>query len=774
MRTTIDCCAAIDCSPGGATVNAVVPCGEAMTTDVSARPSLLATNRSCVAVVFTTTSPKSKASPDSVARPRTARPRRPTSAPLLSGESVTSWSMRCCVPSWGGRYRTLTFTDAPGPRFAGRPLTSNAASASSTRLVTVMATRPALRSTMGRVCSLPSATSPKSSVAGETERTPPSARTLDWLAPPHAANTSTHAAVRTCPIRHPREPRHRAGPLHGPCQGPGRGAGACGIGKPLPSRGRRCSGGLQRFAHDGRVGRSGRRSGARGAGAGKGPRTAQDGVVAAARPARRLRLVREERAAAGSHHGPRRAGRAGRAQREGKRGGGMQGMQQPQKADDTRGATHDEASGPAPRGLMPLSEKDFPVEERSLKNGLQIRLLRDNSLPVCTLYGFFRVGSRNERPGITGISHLFEHMMFNGSKKYGPKEFDRRLEAAGGTSNAYTSTDITAYYEDFAAEALPLVLDLEADRMASLVIDDESLARERGVVKEERRFRTDNDIDGMMDEALGALAFLAHPYRWPVIGWMSDIEAITRQDCERYFRSYYAPSNCTLVLVGDFEADAAMREIERLYGGIAPGEPLPAVTTSEPRQKGARRAEIRYPSQAPALLAGFRGPSGRDPDSLVLDLIETALSSGEGARLKRALVYEQELCVDSHVYYGWRMDPGLFEISLKLNPGVDPQRAESSLWAELSRLSDEQISERELERAKNLVRNQLLRALATTNGRAHTIGQMEVMLGTWRAMLDLPDRYASITAADVQRVARKTFAPHRRNVVTLVPGEVEA
>jgi len=423
---------------------------------------------------------------------------------------------------------------------------------------------------------------------------------------------------------------------------------------------------------------------------------------------------------------------------------------------------------------MPLSEKDFPVEERSLKNGLQIRLLRDNSLPVCTLYGFFRVGSRNERPGITGISHLFEHMMFNGSKKYGPKEFDRRLEAAGGTSNAYTSHDLTAYYEDFASEALPLVLDLEADRMASLIIDDSSLAREREVVKEERRFRTDNDIDGMMDEALGALTFLAHPYRWPVIGWMSDIEAITRQDCERYFRSYYAPNNCTLVLVGDFEVDAAMREIERLYGGIAPGEPLPAVTTGEPRQKGARRAEIRYPSQAPALLAGFRGPSGRDPDSLVLDLIETALSSGEGARLKRALVYEQELCVDSHVYYGWRMDPGLFEISLKLNPGVDPQRAESSLWAELSRLSDEQISERELERAKNLVRNQLLRALSTTNGRAHTIGQMEVMLGTWRAMLDLPDRYASITAADVQRVAQKTFAPHRRNVVTLVPGEVDA
>src|SRR5207302_10315534 len=153
---------------------------------------------------------------------------------------------------------------------------------------------------------------------------------------------------------------------------------------------------------------------------------------------------------------------------------------------------------------MTLDAKDFPVEEHALPNGLQIRLLQDRSLPVATLYSFFRVGSRNERPGITGISHLFEHMMFNGSRKYGPKEFDRRLESAGGSSNAYTSNDLTAYYEDFASDALPLVLDLEADRMASVTIDDVSLARERDVVQEERRCRTDNDIDGMMDETLGA------------------------------------------------------------------------------------------------------------------------------------------------------------------------------------------------------------------------------------------------------------------------------
>ena len=422
---------------------------------------------------------------------------------------------------------------------------------------------------------------------------------------------------------------------------------------------------------------------------------------------------------------------------------------------------------------MALDPRDFPVEERSLPNGLQIRLLPDRSLPVTTLYSFFRVGSRNERPGITGISHLFEHMMFNGSKKYGPKEFDRRLESAGGHSNAYTSNDLTAYYEDFASDALPLVLDLESDRMASLTIDDVSLAREREVVKEERRFRTDNDIDGMMDEAMGALAFLAHPYRWPVIGWMTDIEGITRQDCEAYFRTYYAPNNCTLVLVGDFDGKQAMKLLEEHYASIPSGEKLPPVAVGEPQQKGERRSVIRYPAQAPAVLVGFRAPDGSDPDSLVLDLIETALSSGEGARLKRALVYEQELCVDAHVGFGWRIDPGLFEISLKLNPGVDPERAESSLWAEIARLCDQPMPAKELERARNLVRAQLLRGLQTSNGRAHTIGQMEVMLGGWKHMLDLDDRYAAITAADIQRVAQKTFPPHRRNVVTLIPGEID-
>jgi len=193
----------------------------------------------------------------------------------------------------------------------------------------------------------------------------------------------------------------------------------------------------------------------------------------------------------------------------------------------------------------PVLASLLKVKETTLKNGLKVRLLPDRSAPVVSLYLFYKVGARNERPGITGISHLFEHMMFNGAKKYGPKQFDRVLESRGGRSNAYTSNDLTVYHEDFAADALATVLDLESDRMRSLTISDASLASEREVVKEERRLRVDNDIVGLMDEELNPLVYRAHPYRWPVIGWMADIENITREDCEAYFRTYYAPTTRT-------------------------------------------------------------------------------------------------------------------------------------------------------------------------------------------------------------------------------------
>lgn len=424
----------------------------------------------------------------------------------------------------------------------------------------------------------------------------------------------------------------------------------------------------------------------------------------------------------------------------------------------------------APRSLDPAR---FPIIEKTLRNGLQLRFLRDASVPTVTYYTFFKVGSRNERQGITGISHLFEHMMFNGSAKYGPKEFDRQLEARGGSSNAFTSNDMTAYYEDFDRDALPLVIDLESDRMRALTINDTSLKSEREVVKEERRFRVDNDIGGMMDESLDALAYVAHPYHWPVVGWMGDLETISKEQCQDYFRTYYAPNNAVLFVVGDFDPDEAFKLIEKAYGDIPAGPPVPPVAVYEPEQKGERYAKIRYPAQSPALAIAYKAVEARHPDLAVLDVIQAILSSGEGGRLNRQLVHKKDLVTGVAAHFEWRHDLGLFKVSMELPPGGKPEKALAGLDAELDLLKTKRVTKDELARAKNMLRGQTLRAFATNNGKAHTFGEHELLFGHWREIFSTLQRYEGVTAEQVQAAARKYLDASQRSIVELVPVAAE-
>lgn len=429
-------------------------------------------------------------------------------------------------------------------------------------------------------------------------------------------------------------------------------------------------------------------------------------------------------------------------------------------------------AAPLPPPLAAIADS---VIETRLANGLRVRLLPNASVPTCSYYTFFKVGARNERPGITGISHLFEHMMFNGAKKYGPGMFDKVLESNGGTSNAYTSNDLTVYYEDFMAEALEKVIDLESDRMRSLAVTPKMLASERQVVMEERRLRVDNEIAGMLDEELGALVYKAHPYRWPVIGWMRDIENISREDCLDYFRTFYAPNNATIYVAGDFDPKQALALIKKYYGGIKPGPGTPGVLDSEPEQRGERRADVHYPAQAPSVLIAWRGPKGDDHDTLVLDVAQYALSVGQSSRLSRRLVYELEVAVGVSVDWTWRFDPGTFTVGLELKPGGDPKAAEQALATELERLATGGLEPRELEKARNNLSATLMRELTTNSGRAHALGTYEMMLGDWRKGLALPTTYEQVTSEDVKRVVKKYLSPERRNVVTLVPTEgVEA
>jgi predicted Zn-dependent peptidase len=415
------------------------------------------------------------------------------------------------------------------------------------------------------------------------------------------------------------------------------------------------------------------------------------------------------------------------------------------------------------------------VIEKRLPNGLTVRLLPNDTVPTCSYYTFFRVGSRNERPGITGISHLFEHMMFNGAKKYGPGMFDRTLESNGGTSNAYTSNDLTVYYEDFMSEALETVIDLEADRMRSLQVTPKMLSSERHVVMEERRAHVDNEISGLMDEELSTLIWKAHPYRWPVIGWMKDIENITREDCLQYFRTYYAPNNATVFVAGDFDPKQALELIAKKYKDIKPGPPALPVLDAEPDQKGERRAELHHPAQSPSMMVAWRGPVASDPDTLALDVLQYALSVGQSSRLAKSLVYEQQVVVAVSVDWSWRIDHGAFVVAMELAPGADPRRAEAALAEQIQKVCDAELEAREVEKSRNNLAAHLLRELATNNGRAGALGSYEMLLGDWRRGLELASQYESITAAQVRAAAAKYLVPARKSVVTLVPtGEAES
>jgi zinc protease len=405
----------------------------------------------------------------------------------------------------------------------------------------------------------------------------------------------------------------------------------------------------------------------------------------------------------------------------------------------------------------------------TLENGMKVILVEDHSVPVVSRWTFYRVGARNERPGITGISHYIEHMMFNGAEKYGPKEFDRILESNGGYSNAYTSEDMTAYFEDFASDILELCLDLDSDRMRSLAFDPKFVESEMGVVKEERRLSVDNSVDGMMEEELAALAYKAHPYGWGVIGWMSDLESITRDDAVKYWKGYYAPSNAVLVIVGDLDTKRALELVHHYYGDIPAQPPVPPVRTVEPEQSGERRAELRKPAEMPGVLVAYHIPNVKSPDIYALDILQIVLSDGESSRLYKKLVRDLGISTYADAHAEWKIDPGLFTFDIKMKPGMNPAEGEKALYGELEAIAASGITAQELEKAKNRVLAGFYNSIRTVNGKAGKIGRYELLFGDFNEIYKVQDRYQAVTLEDVKRVAEQYFKPTNRTVVTLIP-----
>jgi len=411
----------------------------------------------------------------------------------------------------------------------------------------------------------------------------------------------------------------------------------------------------------------------------------------------------------------------------------------------------------------------LPVARSVLSNGLTVLALEDHTVPSVAVHIVYKVGSRNERSGITGLSHLFEHMMFNGSARFKPKVFDQLIEAAGGSSNAFTSPDTTEYHEEVSSGALATVLELEADRMRALRLDRQNLEQERAVVKEERRLRVDESVEGSMSELLWNTAFVAHPYRWEVAGFLRDLDAITLEDARRYFATYYAPNNAVMAVVGDFRTAELFRLVNKHFGPIRRAPAPPPVVQTEPPQRGERRSELWRPAELHAVTVGYKVPSFRHKDEPALNLLDSILSRGESSRLYRALIYDRQIAAAVYSANDSRLDGGLFTLYAQARPGHTAAECEQALYGVIEDIQKNGVEERELEKAKNAVRATHVRSFTTNAGRAMLLAEREALFGTWKDIYNHVPRHEAATPADVQRVARQYLVARKRTVVTLVP-----
>jgi zinc protease len=409
------------------------------------------------------------------------------------------------------------------------------------------------------------------------------------------------------------------------------------------------------------------------------------------------------------------------------------------------------------------------VTEKVLPNGLKVLLKEEHKAPVVTFQVWYKVGSRNEQLGTTGMSHLLEHMMFKGTKKHGPKTFSQTVQRNGGNDNAFTSKDYTAYFETFAADRIGISLDLESDRMQNLLIEPREFQSEREVVKEERRMRYEDDPVNTMLEQMTSVAFSAHPYQWPVIGWMTDINSITRDELYTHYRTYYAPNNATIVVVGDFDTKTLLPRIEKYFGTIPRGPKVPAVTAVEPKHHGERRVIVKKQAELPAVVAGYNVPTMKHPDSYALEVLQGILSSGKSSRLYKSLVYEKQLALYAGGDYdNISTDPDLFYVYAGVMPGKTADEVELALYAEIDRLKREPVPDEELQKAKNQIEAGFIMGQDSIFYQAMLLGQFETV-ADWKLLEKYVAGIRAVTSEDVMRVAKAYLSEDTRTVGILVP-----
>ncbi len=427
-------------------------------------------------------------------------------------------------------------------------------------------------------------------------------------------------------------------------------------------------------------------------------------------------------------------------------------------------------------GILSLAEPaasdrlKVKVQEFTLTNGLKILLVEEPKAPVVTVQIWYKVGSRNEVMGRAGLSHMLEHMMFKGTPKFGKGEFSKIIKKNGGNDNAFTSQDFTAYFENLAADKLGLALEMEADRLKGLLLDDKEFQLEREVVKEERRLRVEDVPPSYLVEQMYSQAFMVHPYHWPIIGWFNDLNAMNREDLKAYYEKYYAPNNATLVIVGDVKAEIALPMIKQYFEGIPKGSPPRTPAIVEPEQKGERRIIVKREAQLPFIYFGYKVPNFKSPDVYALAVLENILSAGKSSRLYEALVYRKKLALQVGAGYNeLAADPELFTFYALVQPKAKVEDVEKAVLVEIERLKKEPPSDHELQKAKNHVEARTLFEQDSVFRQAMLLGTAETVGAGWQYIVDYVDKLHSVTKEDVQRVAGKYLNADTRTVGILIP-----
>ncbi|HUY15872.1 MAG TPA: pitrilysin family protein [Terriglobia bacterium] len=409
-----------------------------------------------------------------------------------------------------------------------------------------------------------------------------------------------------------------------------------------------------------------------------------------------------------------------------------------------------------------------------LQNGLRVLMVEDHQAPVVNTEVWYYVGSKDEKPGRTGFAHLFEHLMFDGTRNLGPDEFSSYIVRSGGTDNAYTTEDATVFWETFPSTELPVALWLEADRMRNLDISDSTFKNERKVVEEERRQRFDNQPYGSVIETLYAHAFTVHPYQHMTIGSMDDLDHAKLDEVRDFYDTYYVPDNATLVIIGDFDTAQSEQWVKQYFGPVPnTGRPISRDYPVEPPQTAAHKIKLNLDVALPAVVEGFHMPADGTPDAYPLRLASKILGDGDSSWINRLLVYKTQIALEADSSGNFTEDPNLFFVLAVLNSGHTPAQAEALMDGLLSRLKNQPVPAKDLDRAKNQILRDFILSRQGVQNRADELGYDAVILKNPDLINTELARFLAVTAEDIQRVAQKYFVASNLTEIEVYPAKTK-